>query len=70
MKTLSNEWHKPTRSPIDVDDCVEAMVMPNGEVAIRSSRRPNDGLVLFAPSEWDTFIKAVVEDGEFRLPTS
>jgi hypothetical protein len=66
MAALNEQWHKPTRSGNN-GQCVEAR-FADGIVEIRNSNSPDAGLVRFTRAEWDTFIAAVDEDGEFRLP--
>jgi len=65
MVALNERWHKPTRS--GNGNCVEAR-LADGVVEVRNSNHPDAGLVRFTRAEWDTFIAAVDEDGEFRLP--
>ena len=51
--------------------CVEAGLLPSGEVAVRDNKNPGDAPHVFTPEEWDAFI-AGVKAGEFdraALPT-
>ncbi|WP_432833706.1 DUF397 domain-containing protein [Dactylosporangium sp. CA-092794] len=66
MAALNERWHKPTRSGNN-GQCVEARFV-DGVVEVRNSNAPDAGLVRFTRAEWDTFIVAVDQDGEFRLP--
>jgi hypothetical protein len=65
MAALNEEWQKPTRSGNN-GACVQARFV-DGVVEVRNSNAPDAGLVRFTRVEWDTFISAVDEDGEFRL---
>lgn len=70
MKTLSNDWQKPTLSGAN-GQCVEARLTAINDVPlieVRNSNYPHLNVVRFTPAEWDTFIRAVADDGEFRLP--
>jgi hypothetical protein len=40
----------------------------HGLVEVRNSNDPAAGSVSFTRSEWSTFLAAVTQDGEFRLP--
>lgn len=66
MAALNERWHKPTRSGSN-GQCVEARYLDD-RVEVRNSNNPNAGLVRFTRPEWETFLAAVSEDGEFRLP--
>lgn len=65
MAALNERWQKATRSGTN-GQCVEARYLDN-MVEVRNSNHPNDGSVRFTEGEWQTFITAVTEDGEFRL---
>jgi hypothetical protein len=66
MAALNGRWQKATRSDPN-GNCVEARYV-DGVVEVRNSKSPEAGSVQFTRSEWETFIVAVDEDGEFRLP--
>ena len=66
MISLNERWQKATRSDPN-GNCVEARYL-DGVVEVRNSNDPDAGSVRFSRSEWVTFIDAVDEDGEFRLP--
>lgn len=66
MAALNNQWHKATRSGSN-GQCVEARLVDD-VVEVRNSNSPTAGTVRFTRGEWATFIDAVTEDGEFRLP--
>jgi Domain of unknown function (DUF397) len=65
MVALNEQWHKATRSGSN-GQCVEARYL-DGVVEVRNSKSPGAGTVRFTRSEWETFVVAVSEDGEFRL---
>lgn len=65
MVALNERWQKATRSGSN-GQCVEARFL-DGIVEVRNSKSPDSGLVRFTRPEWETFIDAVTEDGEFRL---
>jgi hypothetical protein len=65
MAALNEQWQIPSRSGNGA--CVQARFV-DGTVEVRNSNDPDAGLVRFTPREWATFISAVDEDGEFRLP--
>jgi hypothetical protein len=66
MAALNERWHRPTRSGSS-GNCVEARHV-DGVVEVRNSNRPEAGTVRFTREEWATFVAAVTQDGEFRLP--
>lgn len=45
-------------------ECVEIAPLPDGQVAIRNSKNPDAGVVLFAPNEISSWIKGC-KAGEF-----
>jgi hypothetical protein len=44
--------------------CVEVAKTKNGNVALRDSKNPQAGTLLYTPAEWDAFTQAV-KKGEF-----
>jgi hypothetical protein len=48
-------------------NCVEAVQLPGGLVAVRNSRDPDGPVLQFTPDEWRAFIGGAV-NGEFDLP--
>jgi hypothetical protein len=66
MRFLDDQWHKATRSGSN-GQCVEARYCQD-LVEVRNSNHREAGTIRFTPTEWSTFIAAVTEDGEFRLP--
>lgn len=59
-------WFKSSRSAT-VANCVEAAFLPDGGVAVRDSKNPAGGQLLFTPAEWDAFVGGV-RAGEFDRP--
>ena len=57
-------WRISTHSGSN-NACVAATRLPDGNVAVRNSNTPDDGVVTFTPIEWDAFV-AGVKDGEFN----
>lgn len=64
MAPLSNQWFKASRSG-SAGQCVQARLI-NGVVEVRNSNHPDAGTLQLAPAMWQTFIEAIVDDGEFR----
>jgi hypothetical protein len=56
-------WRKSSFSGSD-HNCVEVAFLDGGAVAVRNSKRPDAGVAMFAPGEWDAFIGGV-KLGEF-----
>jgi hypothetical protein len=56
-------WRKSTRSN-EQGACVEVADLPNGGRAVRDSKDPSGGYLMFTASEWSAFA-AGVRDGEF-----
>lgn len=54
-------WHKSTFS--NPDNCVEVARVSN-HFAVRDSKNPSEGALVFTPSEWSAFVKGV-DAGEF-----
>ncbi|MEV6255833.1 DUF397 domain-containing protein [Nocardia sp. NPDC051929] len=59
-------WFKSTRSSAG-SDCVEIAHLDGGRVAVRDSKNPHGGALVFTPSEWDAFL-SVARGGEFDRP--
>lgn len=55
------EWHKSSFS--SQGNCVE-VARVQGHLAVRDSKNPSGGSLVFTPSEWDAFTKGV-RAGEF-----
>ena len=64
MDLTRGTWKKSTRSSGD-GQCVEVMITDEG-VAVRHSKRPEAGLIVYTRAEWDAFTGGV-KDGEFDL---
>ena len=58
-------WRKSNRSGPYSDNCVEVAFVGEG-VAVRDSRDPSGGVLLFTHAEWDAFVDGA-KDGEFDL---
>jgi hypothetical protein len=63
---LDVTWRKSSWSGPQGGNCVEFAKLSDGQVAIRNSRHPSGPALIFTPSEWEAFSKAVVGD-EFEL---
>jgi Domain of unknown function (DUF397) len=58
-------WRKSSHSGHANSNCVE--VATNGRaVAVRDSKNPDDGALIFADGEWSAFLRGV-KDGQFDL---
>jgi hypothetical protein len=61
---LSNAmWYKSSRSGGNGGDCVEVANLDQ-VVAVRDSKQPDNGVLVFNRSEWTTFVDAA-KNGEF-----
>lgn len=59
------DWRTSTRSSPSCDNCVEVAFV-DGAIAVRDSKNPQKGTLIFTPDEWDAFV-AGAKDGEFDL---
>jgi hypothetical protein len=59
------KWRKSTRSGPNCDNCVEVAFV-GGTIAVRDSKDPDGGALIFTPAEWDAFVGGA-KDGEFDL---
>lgn len=59
-------WHKSTRSGGNGGDCVEVAINLPGIVAVRDTKDPGAGALVFTHAEWTAFVGGV-RDGEFDL---
>ncbi|GLW05214.1 hypothetical protein Misp01_03440 [Microtetraspora sp. NBRC 13810] len=57
-------WRKSSRSSDNGGQCVEVAANLPDIVAVRDSKDPDGPKLLFTPTEWRTFIRAV-KTGEF-----
>lgn len=48
-------------------DCVAVGYIQTGDVAVRDSKNPNGGALIFSPGTWDAFL-AVTRGGELDRP--
>lgn len=62
-------WHISTYSHDNGGSCVEAgpLVDGSGRVALRHSKTPDGGTIVYTRTEWDAFV-AGVKAGEFDFP--
>jgi hypothetical protein len=58
-------WRKSTRSGDNGGNCVEVANLDDA-VAVRDSKHPDDGALVFSRAEWATFVDAT-KSGEFDL---
>jgi hypothetical protein len=56
-------WHKSSRSGGNGGNCVEVATLDTA-VAVRDSKAPDNGTLVFGRSEWATFLHAA-KSGEF-----
>jgi hypothetical protein len=56
-------WTKSVRSGGNCDNCVEVAFVDDA-IAVRDSKNPNGGVLVYTRAEWDAFIGGV-KDGEF-----
>lgn len=59
-------WFKSSRSAA-VANCVEVAHLPDGGVAVRNSKDPAGGTLIFTAPEWDAFVGGA-QNGEFDRP--
>ncbi|WP_430780304.1 DUF397 domain-containing protein [Actinoplanes sp. G11-F43] len=59
-------WHKSTRSGGNGGDCVEVAANLPGIVALRDSKDPGGGTLVFSRAEWAAFLSGI-RHGEFDL---
>ena len=58
-------WFKSSFSGGSDDNCVEAAFLPDGGMAVRDSKNPQQQPLIFDAGEWAAFAAGVVA-GEFR----
>lgn len=58
-------WRNSTRSTSSSDNRVEVAFV-GGAIAVRDSKNPQKGTLIFTPEEWDAFV-AGAKDGEFDI---
>ncbi|MBF6203011.1 MULTISPECIES: DUF397 domain-containing protein [Nocardia] len=59
-------WFKSSYSSAE-KDCVEVAFLIEGSVGVRDSKNPAGPSLLFAPSEWDSFIDRMAK-GDLGRP--
>jgi Domain of unknown function (DUF397) len=55
-------WRKSSYS--EPNNCVEVAFLPSGEVAVRDSKDPDGGTLVFTTVEWEAFARGMA-NGEF-----
>lgn len=62
------EWTRSSKCGTDhvTEQCVEVLRLAE-KVAVRDSKDPNGGVLVFSWTEWETFL-AGVREGEFDRP--
>ncbi|MEU9887061.1 DUF397 domain-containing protein [Sphaerisporangium sp. NPDC051011] len=58
-------WRKSSLSGSE-NNCVEVAFLNDDTVAVRNSKRPEAGVTMFSPNEWQAFIGGV-KQGEFDI---
>ncbi|GII84136.1 hypothetical protein Ssi03_21260 [Sphaerisporangium siamense] len=61
------QWFK-AKASTSGNGCVEVAHLPDGGVAVRNSRTPDEPVIRFTAFEWDCFLDGA-RKGEFDLPT-
>ncbi|MDA8369215.1 MAG: DUF397 domain-containing protein [Nocardiopsaceae bacterium] len=57
------DWRRSSYSGGAGGNCVEVADLPAGRRAVRDSKRPEEGFLLFSPEEWAAFVGSA-RDGE------
>jgi hypothetical protein len=65
LRLDAGTWRKSSRSGPYSDNCVEVAFI-GGAIAVRDSKNPSGGVLLFTPEEWLAFVGGA-KDGEFDL---
>jgi Domain of unknown function (DUF397) len=60
------QWRKSSYSGNQGGNCVEITNLPDGGRAVRDSKDPEGGVLLFTVSEWAAFLDGA-KSGEFDL---
>jgi hypothetical protein len=58
-------WRKSSRS-IANGQCIEAVTLPDGRLAVRDSVDKGGPTATFTPCEWSTFVKRI-KDGDYEI---
>ncbi|MDF9811332.1 DUF397 domain-containing protein [Streptomyces sp. SPB162] len=62
----ATRWQRSSYSTA-ANNCVETATLSCGLLAVRDSKNPRGPALLFAPTAWDTFVRAL-RAGEFAGP--
>ncbi|MBL1080105.1 DUF397 domain-containing protein [Nocardia sp. 2] len=62
VELLKLLWHKA--GGCESGACVEVARVPDGRVAVRDSKNPLGGALVFTPQQWDEFLAGAAR-GEF-----
>ncbi len=52
-------WRKSSRSSPTSNNCVEVAANLPGIVAVRDSKDPDGGVLIFSPYEWKVFLEKI-----------
>ena len=66
-RRITGPWVKSSYSGPTGGNCVEVAFLAGGDVAMRNSRDPDGGALIFTQAEWDAFLCGA-SDGEFGHP--
>ena len=66
MDVISAEWRKSSYSGNNGGQCVEVARNLTGVVAVRDSKDPDSGSLVFTAGEWRAFLSGIC-DGESGL---
>jgi hypothetical protein len=59
-------WRKSSYSASNGGNCVEVARFPASAVAVRDSKNPDGGKLVFPADEWSAFVQGI-KHGEFDL---
>lgn len=60
------KWFKSSKSGPNSDMCVEVAKLDGGGAAVRHSKDPDGGVLLFTAGEWTAFLEGATH-GEFNF---
>ena len=61
-------WRKSSRSGSQGGNCVEVAALSTGDTAVRDSKNPQAGAIVFSGEAWREFLESV-KSAEFDRPT-